>query len=132
MRKLAVILAISTIGFTGATLLGPPAGAGVPAASGLCSALTNLHYTPSSNPTAAGGRANAKKLAKAFTNAAKKAKGSLKTALKTMAQYFKDIANQNTTAIQNDGQAFGSAATTYATYLASNCIPGVPGGVSIP
>ena len=132
MRKLAVILAISTIGFTGATLLGPSAGARVPAASGLCQALTNLHYTPSSNPTAAGGRANAKKLAKAFNNAAKKAKGNVKAALKTMAQYFKDAGNLNTTALQNDAQGFASATTTFATYLTSNCVPGVPGGVSIP
>jgi hypothetical protein len=132
VRKLAVILAISTIGFTGATFLSPPAGARVPAVSGLCSALTNLHYTPSSNPGAAGGRANAKKLSKAFNNAAKKAKGNVKSALKTMAQYFKDAANENTTALQNEGQAFGTATTTFATYLASNCVPGVPGGVSIP
>jgi len=131
VRKLAVILAISTIGFTGVTLLAPPAGARVPA-SGLCSALTNLHYTPSSNPTAAGGRANAKKLAKAFNNAAKKASGNIKSALKTMVQYFKDVANLNTTAIQNQAQAFATATETYANYLASNCIPGLPGNVKIP
>ena len=132
MRRLIVILAISTLGFAGVTLLGAPAGARVPAASGLCNALTNLHYTPSSDPTAAGGRSNAKKLAKAFTNAAKKAKGDIKAALKTMAQYFKDVANLNTTALQNEAQAFASATTRYASYLASNCVPGLPNGVTIP
>ena len=132
MRRLIVILAISTLGFAGVTLLGAPAGARVPAASGLCNALTNLHYTPSSDPTAAGGRSNAKKLAKAFTSAAKKAKGDIKAALKTMAQYFKDVANLNTTALQNEAQAFASATTRYASYLASNCVPGLPNGVTIP
>ncbi len=132
MRRLIVILAISTLGFAGVTLLGAPAGARVPAASGLCNALTNLHYTPSSDPTAAGGRSNAKKLAKAFTNAAKKAKGDIKAALKTMAQYFKDVANLNTTALQNEAQAFASATTRFASYLASNCVPGLPNGVTIP
>jgi hypothetical protein len=132
VRRLIVILAISTLGFAGVTLLGAPAGARVPAASGLCNALTNLHYTPSSDPTAAGGRSNAKKLAKAFTNAAKKAKGDIKAALKTMAQYFKDVANLNTTALQNEAQAFASATTRFASYLASSCVPGLPNGVTIP
>jgi hypothetical protein len=133
VRRLTVILAISAIGFSGATLLASPAGARVPASSGLCNALTNLHYTPSSDPTAAGGRANAKKLAKAFNNAAKKAKGDTKAALKTMAQYFKDAANLNTTALQNDAQGFASATSKYAAYLASNCVPGgLPSGVTIP
>ena len=132
MRRFTVILAISTLGFAGVTLLGAPAGARVPAASGLCNALTNLHYTPSSDPTAAGGRANAKKLQKAFSNAAKKAKGDIKAALKTMSQYFKDVANLNTTALQNESQAFASATTRFASYLASNCVPGLPNGVTIP
>jgi hypothetical protein len=128
-----IILTISTLGFAGVTLLGSPAGARVPAASGLCNALTNLHYTPSSDPTAAGGRSNAKKLAKAFTKAAKKAKGDIKAALKTMAQYFKDVADLNTTALQNEAQAFASATTRFASYLASNCVPGgLPNGVTIP
>ena len=132
MRKVTVVLAISMIGFTGATLLAAPAGARVADLTGLCRALTNLHYTPSSDPTAAGGQANAKKLAKAFNNAAKKASGDIKAALKTMAQYFKDVANLNTTALQNEAQAFASATTRYASYIASNCIPGVPSNITIP
>ena len=124
-------MAISSLGFSGGMLLASPAGARV-SGSGLCNALTNLHYTPSSDPTAAGGRSNAKKLSKAFTNAAKKAKGDIKAALNTMAQYFKDVANLNTTALQNDAQPFASATTTYASYVASNCVPGLPGGVTIP
>jgi len=131
VRKLAVMVAISTIGFTGVALLASPAGAGV-STSSLCSALTNLHYTPSSNPTAAGGEANAKKLAKAFNNAAKKANGSFKASLKTMAQYFKALSTGNTAVIQNDAEAFGTASQNYATYLVSHCTPGVPGGISIP
>jgi hypothetical protein len=132
VRKLAVILAITTFGLTGATLLAPSAGARVPAASGLCNALTNLHYTPSSDPTAAGGRANAKKLSKAFTNAAKKANGDIKAALKTMAQYFKDAANLNTTALENESQAFASATTRFVNYLTTTCISGLPSNITIP
>ena len=132
MRRSIVILVISAFGLSGVALLASPAGARVSTASGLCNALTNLHYTPSSDPTAAGGRSNAKKLTKAFTNAAKKAKGDIKAALKTMAQYFKDVANLNTTALQNEAQAFASATTRYASYIASNCIPGLPSGVTIP
>jgi hypothetical protein len=132
MRRLTVILAISTLGLTGVTILASPAGALVPTASGLCNALTNLHYTPSSNPGTAGGQANAKKLAKAFSNAAKKAKGDIKATLKTMSQYFKDAASLNTTALQNDAPAFASATTKYASYLVSNCVPGLPSGVTIP
>jgi hypothetical protein len=133
VRRLTVILAISAMGFSGAMLVASPAGARVPASSGLCNALTNLHYTPSSDPTAAGGRSNAKKLAKAFTNASKKAKGDIKAALQTMSQYFKDAANANTTALQNDAQPFASATTKFASYLASSCVPGgLPNGVTIP
>ena len=132
MRRFTVILLLSTLGFSGVTLLASPAGARVSSASGLCNALTNLHYTPSSNPSTAGGQANAKKLAKAFSNAAKKAKGDIKAALKTMSQYFKDVASLNTTALQNEAQAFASATTRYASYITSKCIPGLPNGVTIP
>ena len=132
MRRIIAILAMSVIGLSGATLFATSAGARVPSASALCNALTNLHYTPSSNPSTAGGQANAKKLAKAFSNAAKKAKGDIKAALKTMSQYFKDVASLNTTALQNEAQAFASATTRYASYITSKCIPGLPNGVTIP
>ena len=132
MRRSIVILVISAFGLSGVALLASPAGARVSTASGLCNALTNLHYTPSSDPTAAGGQANAKKLAKAFNNAAKKASGDIKAALKTMAQYFKDAANLDTTALQNDAPAFASATTRFASYLTTNCIPGVPSNITIP
>jgi hypothetical protein len=127
-----VILTISTLGFSGVALLASPAGARVSDASGLCNSLKNLHYTPSSDPTATGGRANAKKLAKALDNIAKKASGDLKAALKTMSQYFKDAANLNTTALENEAQAFGSAVTRFTNYLTQSCISGLPGGVTIP
>jgi hypothetical protein len=126
-------LAVSVIGLSGAALLATPAGARVPSASGLCNALTKLHYTPSSDPTAVGGQANAKKLAKAFDNAAKKANGDLKAALKTIAKYFKDVVSGNTTAIQGDAQPFASAITKYVA-AAANCVAGghLPGGITIP
>ena len=125
---------MSVIGLSGATfVLATPAGARVPSASGLCNALTNLHYTPSSDPTAVGGKANAKKLAKSFDKAAKKAKGDLKAALKTISQYFKDAASANTTALQSDAQPFASAITKYAAAVA-NCAAGgnLPNGITIP
>ena len=124
---------MSVVGLSGATLLATPAGAGVPSASALCKALTNLHYTPSSNPTAVGGETNAKKLAKAFTNASKKAKGDTKAALQTIAKYFKDAAAANTTALQADAQPFASAISKYVAAVA-NCVSGgsLPNGVTIP
>jgi hypothetical protein len=124
---------MSVIGLSGATMLATPAGARVPSASGLCKALTNLHYTPSSDPTAVGGKSNAKKLAKSFTNAAKKAKGDLKNALKTIAKYFKDAANADATALGNEAQAFASAISKYVAAVA-NCVAGgnLPGGITIP
>ncbi len=132
MRRFFVIVAISAVGCTGATaLLASPAAAAVPTAS-LCSQLKNLHYTPSSDPTAVGGRSNAKKLAKAFNNLAKKAKGDLQAALKTMAQYFTDVANLNTTAIQNDAQPLASDVTRFTNYITQSCVAGLPGGVKIP
>lgn len=133
VRRITAILAMSVIGLSGATLLATPAGARVTSASALCNSLTNLHYTPSSDPTAVGGKSNAKKLAKAFDNAAKKAKGDLKAALKTIAKYFKDAASANATALQGDAQAFASAISKYVAAVA-NCVAGgnLPNGVTIP
>ena len=133
MRRITAILAISVIGLSGATLLVTPAGARVPSASALCNALTNLHYTPSSDPTAVGGKANARKLAKSFSNAAKKANGDLKTALQTISKYFKDAASANATALQADAQPFASAISKYVAAV-TNCLAGgrLPGGVTIP
>jgi len=133
VRRIAAILAVSVVSLSGAALLATPAGARVPSASALCNALTKLHYTPSSNPTAVGGEANAKKLAKAFNNAAKKTSGDLKAALKTIAKYFNDAASANTTALQADSQPFASAISRYVAAVA-NCVAGgnLPGGVTIP
>jgi gas vesicle protein len=132
LRRIVVVLAMASVAVGGATaLLAAPAGARVPTAS-LCNSLKNLHYTPSSDPTATGGRSNAKKLAKAFNNIAKKAKGDLKAALKTMAKYFTDAANLDTTALQNDSQPFASAVSRFSNYLVQSCTAGLPGGVTIP
>ena len=132
LRRIVVVLAMASVGVGGATaLLASPAGASVRTAS-LCNSLKNLHYTPSSDPSAVGGRSNAKKLAKKFNDIAKKAKGDLKAALKTMAQYFSDAAKLDTTALQNDSQAFASAVTKFSNYLVSSCTAGLPGGVTIP
>lgn len=132
VRRIAVILAISTIGLTGATFLATPAGARVPSVSGVCKQLTNIHINPSSDQTAVGGKANAAKLSSALTKAAKKANGDIKSTLKTLAKYFKDVSTLNTAALQNEAQAFAAAATKYASYIASSCFSGLPGGVTIP
>jgi hypothetical protein len=131
VRKFIAMLAIGACGATGVTLLATPAGASVGTAS-VCKTLTNLHYTPSSDPTAAGGKANAAKLAKAFNKAAKNAKGNIKNTLQTMSSYFKSLAAGDTTALENNAQAFATAATAYAEYIATKCGPGLPGGVKIP
>ena len=80
-----------------------------------------------------GGQSNAKKLAKSFSNAAKKAKGDLKAALQSISKYFKDAASGNTTSLQADAQSFASAISKYAAAVA-NCAAGgkLPGGITIP
>jgi hypothetical protein len=132
VRRLIVILTISTIGLTGAALFATPAVARVSSGPNLCKSLQNLHYTPSSDPTSAGGKANATKLSKAFAKIAKQAKGNIKSTLNTMASYFKAAAAGDATALQNQAQAFGTAAQNFASYLVSSCTAGLPGGVTIP
>lgn len=133
MRKITAILAMSAIGLTGAAFLATPASARVSTGSGVCNLLTNIKINPSSDPTANGGRANATKLSKALTKAAKKAKGNIKSTLNTLASYFKSVAAGDTAALDNDAQAFAAAATNYASYIASNCTGGsLPGGITIP
>jgi fatty acid-binding protein DegV len=129
LRKITVISAMVAIGLTGAIFFTAPAGARVSSASGTCKALTNLHITPSSDQSANGGKANAAKLSKKFSQAAKKAKGDIKTTLNTLASYFKSLSKGDFAAIQSQAQAFAAAATNFASYLATNCLPG---GISIP
>ena len=129
MRKITVILAMFAVGLTGATFLAAPAGARVPAVSGTCKTLTNLKITPSSDPTANGGKANAAKLSKKLSQAAKKSKGDIKTTLNPLADYFKSLSKGDIAAIQSQAQAFAAAAVNFSSYLATNCLPG---GVSIP
>jgi hypothetical protein len=129
LRKITVILTMCAIGLTGATFFAMPAGARVPSTSGTCKLLTNIKITPSNDPTASGGKANAAKLSKKLSQAAKKSKGDIKTTLNTLASYFKSVSKVDTAAIESQAQAFAAAATNYASYLASNCLPG---GISIP
>lgn len=133
VRSIGIILVFASIGISGVSLSAIPAGATVPSTSGICKTLTNVKITPSSDPSANGGRSNAAKLNKALSKAAKKSKGKIKATLTTLANYFKAIAAGNTAAIQNDAQSFAAAATNYASYIASNCLGGsLPGGITIP
>ncbi len=133
MRKVIVGLTMAAIAATGATFVAAPAVAAPPAPSSskICKLLTGITISPSSDPTAAGGQANAKKYSKALTKAAKQAKGDIKKTLKTLAKYYSDIAKGNTQALQNEAQAFASATTKYASYIVSNCV-GNTSGVTIP
>lgn len=117
------------IGLAGTIFVAGPAGARVPSTSGICKTLTNLNYTPSSDQSATGGKANAAKLSKKLSQAAKKSKGDIKTTLNTLASYFRALSKGDIAAIQSQAQAFGAAATNFASYVATNCLPG---GVSIP
>jgi hypothetical protein len=129
LRKITVISAMVVIGLTGTIFLAGPAGAKVSSASGTCKILTNIHITPSSDSGANGGKSNVAKLSKKFSQAAKKAKGDIKTTLNTLAAYFKSLSKGDVAAIQSQAQAFAAAATSFASYVASNCLPG---GISIP
>jgi ribosomal protein S20 len=133
MRKLLIGLCVAAV--ASGALFVAPAGAAppAPAKSKLCKLLTNIKIDPSTDYSAAGGKENAKKYSKALTKAAKKAKGDIKSTLKTMAKYFKAIANEDTQAIQDQAQDFAQAVTKYANYTVRNCVSeNLPSGVSIP
>jgi hypothetical protein len=135
MRKLILVLCVAAVSATGVTLAAAPAGAAAPApaTSKVCKLLTGITIEPSSDPTGAGGRANAKKYSAALTKAAKQAKGDIKATLKSLAGYYKSIANNDTQAIQNKAQDFAQASTKYASYIVTNCVAGnLPSGVTIP
>jgi hypothetical protein len=134
MRKLIIGLCVAAIAATGA-MFAVPAGAAppAPAKSKLCKLLTDIKIDPSSDPTGAGGRQNAKNYSKALTKAAKQAKGDIKATLKTLAKYYTAIAKTDTQAIQDQAQAFADATTKYVNYTVQNCVAGnLPSGVTIP
>ena len=135
MRKLILVLCVAAVSVTGFALAAAPAGAAppAPAKSKVCKLLTGITIEPSSDPTGAGGRANAKKYSNALSKAAKQAKGDIKATLKSLASYYKSIANNDTQAIQNKAQDFAQASTKYANYIVTNCVAGnLPSGVTIP
>jgi hypothetical protein len=135
MRKLVLVLSVAAVSAAGVTLAAAPAGAAAPAPaqSKVCKLLTGITIDPSADPTATGGRENAKKYSTALSKAAKKAKGDIKSTLKTLASYYKAIANNNTEAIQAKAQDFAQATTKYASYIVQNCVSEtLPGGVTIP
>ena len=135
MRKLILVLCVAAVSVTGVALATAPAGAAppAPAKSKVCKLLTGITIEPSSDPTAAGGRANAKKYINALSKSAKQAKGDIKATLKSLASYYKSIANDDTQAIQNKAQDFAQASTKYANYIVTNCVAqNLPSGVTIP
>jgi hypothetical protein len=135
MRKLILVLCVAAVSVTGVALAAVPAGAAppAPAKSKVCKLLTGITIEPSSDPTGAGGRANAKKYSNALSKAAKQAKGDIKATLKSLASYYKSIANNDTQAIQNKAQDFAQASTKYANYIVTNCVAeNLPSGVTIP
>jgi hypothetical protein len=135
MRRFIVVACMAAVSATGATALVASAGAATPAPAkgGVCKLLTGVTIDPSTDISAAGGRENAKKYSKALSKAAKKAKGDIKKTLKTLASYYKAIADNDTEAIQDDAQKFAEASTKYANYVATNCLEeNLPSGVTIP
>jgi hypothetical protein len=119
MRRLIVVLCLAACSATGVTAVAASAGAAppAPAKGGVCKLLTGITIDPSTDPTATGGRENAKKYSKALSKAAKKAKGDIKKTLKTLASYYKAIAGNDREAIQSDAQDFAEASTKYANYV---------------
>ena len=134
MRKLVLVLCVAAVSATGATLAIVPAGAApAPAKSKVCKLLTGITIQPSSDPTATGGKENAKKHSKALSKAAKQAKGDIKATLKTLASYYASVAKVDTAATQAKAQEFADATTKYANYILTNCVSGnLPSGVTIP
>jgi len=135
MRKFIVVLCMAACSATGATAVAASAGAAPPASgkSGVCKLLTGITIDPSSDPTATGGRENARKYSKALSKAAKKAKGDIKKTLKSLSSYYKAIADNDIEAIQKGAQDFAQASTKYANYVVTNCLEeNLPSGVTIP
>lgn len=134
MRKVIVGLYMAAIASSGVAVAALPAGAApAPTQSKVCKLLTGITISPSTDLTAEGGRENAKKYSKALSKAAKKAKGNIKATLRTLAKYYKAIANNDTEAIQEQAAAFSEASTKYASYIVEHCVPdSLPGGVTIP
>lgn len=135
MRKFVIVLCLAAVSATGVTLAAAPAGAApAPAKSKICNLLTGITIQPSSDPTTAGGQANAKKYSKALSKAAKKAKGDIKATLKTLASYYAAVAKLDTATMQAKAQEFADATTKYANYIVTNCVSSenLPSGVTIP
>jgi hypothetical protein len=133
LRRIVVVLAMASVGVGGSVLAVSPASARVASANGTCNAIKSLQITPSSDPSANGGRSNLTQLIKKLDKAAKGAKGDFKKTLKTLSSYFKAILKGDTTGVQNQSQAFASAVTKFANYVVTNCVPGgLPNGVTIP
>ena len=134
MRKLVLVLRVAAVSVTGATLAAAPAGATpAPTKSKVCKLLTGITIEPSSDPTGAGGRENARKYSKALSKAAKQAKGDIKATLKTLASYYASIAKGNTNVITANAQEFTAASTKYVNYTVTKCLAeNLPTGVTIP
>jgi hypothetical protein len=98
-----------------------PAGASAPAKdnSKICKLLSGITIDSASTTN---GKANARKYAKALKKAAKKASGDIKKTLKTLAKYYTAVANEDTSALQDQAEAFGKATAAYATYLTTACL----------
>jgi hypothetical protein len=134
MRKLVLVLCVAAVSEAGSTFAAAPVGATpAPAKSKVCKTLTGITIEPSSDPTAAGGKENAKKYSKALSKAAKQSKGDIKATLKTLASYYASVAKVDTAAIQAKAQEFADASTKYANYIVTNCVSeNLPSGVTIP
>jgi hypothetical protein len=134
MRKLVLVLCVAAVSATGAMLAAAPAGAApAPAKSKVCKTLTGITIEPSSDPTGAGGRENAKKYSKALSKAAKQSKGDIKATLKTLAGYYASIAKGDNSVITANAQEFAAASAKYVNYTVTNCLSqNLPGGVTIP
>jgi hypothetical protein len=131
-KRIVVVLAMASVGVGGSVLAVSPASARV-SANSTCNSIKSLKITPSSDPSANGGRSNLNQVIKKLDKAAKSAKGGFKQVLKTLSSYFKAILKGDTTALQNQSQAFASAVTKFANYTITNCVPGgLPNGVTIP
>ncbi|HKA94454.1 MAG TPA: hypothetical protein VKE97_11665 [Acidimicrobiia bacterium] len=134
MRKLVLVLCVAAVSATGAALAIAPAGAApAPTKSKVCKTLSGITIEPSSDPTGAGGRENAKKYSKALSKAAKQSKGDIKATLRTLAGYYASIAKGDTSVITANAQEFAAASAKYVNYTVTNCISeNLPSGVTIP
>jgi hypothetical protein len=119
MRRVWIVATVATVGLT---VFATPAGAAKTNPKKFCNAVqTNL--TNINSPSGTSDKAEAKRIQRALNKSAGYASGSLKSATKTLADFYGKLATgaTSTAALSALAGKYAQAATTFTTYVAKNC-----------